>query len=1057
VFGLLRLIVRWAAAIRGTARRWFRADCARADRSWNAAAQAAGTGLEEDELMPTKRIEQLQTEHKEHVELLQAQRLGWIGNWTWNLATDAVTISAELYRLFALDPTRPCPDFQAQRGTLYPVEVWEQLNTAMQRAVNTGVGYELTVEARRTDGTPVLTMTRGEVVRDLAGRITGLRGIAQDVAERKRADDELLVSRQRLDGIIHSAMDAILVMDEEHRIVVSNPAAEMAFGYTTAELLGMPLSMLLPESFRAAHARQITAFEESGVTSRKIGALLPVTGLRRNGEEFQLETAISVDRSTGKTFFTAIMRDISERLRSEAELVANRNRLALATQSANIGIWEWDIAANRLIWDARIYELYGIREQDFSGAYAAWNAALHPDDRARCAAEIAVAIAGQSNLDLEFRIVWPSGEVRNIEGHARVQRGADGIAARMIGVNMDITQRKQADSRIAYLNRVYAVMSGINSLIVRAHDRDELFRDACHVALDAGGFCMAYIGIVDRVTAKLVVAAAEGMDDALLDSIAGVVSSDELAAKTKAAQVIKEGKVFLSNDAQSDPQVLLGRNYAIHEAHSLIILPLIVANEVVGVLTLFAREPGFFHDKEVRLLTELAADIAFAIDHIDKQERLTYLAYYDPLTGLPNRSLFLDRLAQHQRLAISTGNKLVVGLVDLERFKNINVSLGRPAGDELLRQMAQWLIEKSGDPSLLARVDADRFAVVLPEIRSDRNLPGLVESLIKAFAEHPFRLNDAQFRIGIKVGFAMFPDDGTDAAELLRNAEAALKKAKGSGMRYLFYTPKMTTMIASQLALENQLRDAIDNHEFVLHYQPKVNLASGKVTGAEALIRWNDPLTGRLVPPGLFIPVLEETGLIHEVGRWALGQAIKDLSRWSSTGLAGFRIAVNVSQLQLRHLNFIDEIRRFIAVDPCAASGLELEITESMIMDDIEHNIAYLKKIRELGITIAIDDFGTGFSSLGYLARLPVDTLKIDRSFVIDMTAGPEGLALVSTIINLAHAMKLKVVAEGVETEEQSRLLRLLRCDEMQGYLFSKPVPGGVFEANFLAVLAEEL
>jgi EAL domain-containing protein (putative c-di-GMP-specific phosphodiesterase class I) len=291
--------------------------------------------------------------------------------------------------------------------------------------------------------------------------------------------------------------------------------------------------------------------------------------------------------------------------------------------------------------------------------------------------------------------------------------------------------------------------------------------------------------------------------------------------------------------------------------------------------------------------------------------------------------------------------------------------------------------------------------------------------------------------------------DGADADTLVRNAEAALKKAKRSGERYLFFTQAMTERIAERLSLENQLRQALDKREFVLHCQPKMSLVSGKLTSAEALIRWNDPRTG-LVPPGRFIPILEETGLIHEVGRWALRKAIEDYLRWRAAGLAAVRIAVNVSPLQLRNLGFVAEIENAIAIDPHAAAGLEVEITESLIMEDVRHSIATLQAIRALGVSIAIDDFGTGFSSLSYLAKLPVDTLKIDRSFVVDMTAGPDGLALMSTIITLAHSLKLKVVAEGVETEEQSRLLRLLGCDEMQGYLFSKPVPSEIFETRFL-------
>jgi len=404
------------------------------------------------------------------------------------------------------------------------------------------------------------------------------------------------------------------------------------------------------------------------------------------------------------------------------------------------------------------------------------------------------------------------------------------------------------------------------------------------------------------------------------------------------------------------------------------------------------------------------------------------------------------------RSAASGGHKLAVSLFDVERFKNINDSFGQAAGDALLRQVAEWLTQNAGEANLVARIGADRFAVLTPEVRQASDMGRQIERSLGAFSEHPFHREGADFRISAKAGIALFPDDGAGAEALFRNAEAALKKAKASRERFLFYTQRMTETVAGRLTLENQLRQALDREEFVLHYQPKVNLQNGRITSAEALIRWNDPRTG-LVPPVGFIPILEEIGLIHEVGRWATRQAIADYLRWRAAGLPAVRIAVNVSLLQLRHRGFIAEITKAIGVDALAAAGLELELT-GLIMDDIKHSIATLQVIRRMGVTVAIDDFGTGFSSLSYLSRLPADTLKIDRSFVVDMTASPEGLALVSTIISLAHSLKRKVVAEGVETEDQAKMLRLLRCDEMQGFLFSKAVPGEVFEARFLAAPA---
>ena len=650
----------------------------------------------------------------------------------------------------------------------------------------------------------------------------------------------------------------------------------------------------------------------------------------------------------------------------------------------------------------------------------------------------------------ENEILTHAGERRLIGWNNSVLRSGIGDVIGTASIGEDITEQKRAEIGIKYLNRIYAMLSGINTLILHVRDRDELFKEACRIAVEQGGFRIALICIADRSAMKIVPIASAGKDEELLTAVKDVLSSSERAPVTMVARAMREKKAIVSNDSQSDPQVLLGKKYAECEVRSVAVLPLMASNEPIGVLALYASEIEFFHEEEIKLLTDLTNNISFALDNIEKEKKLNYLAYYDVLTGLANRSLFLERLAPYMRSAVSGGHKLALFLIDLERFKNINDTLGRPAGDALLRQVAEWLTQNVGDANLLARVGADHFAVVLPDVKQAGDVTRLLEKTMEALPQHPFQLNDAEFRIAAKIGVALFPDDGVNADTMFKNAEAALKKTKTSGDRYLFYTQKMTDTVASKLTLENQLRQALEKGEFVLHYQPKVSLANGRLTSAEALIRWNDPRTG-LVPPGRFIPVLEETGLIYEVGRWALHKAIEDYLRWRNAGLAAVPIAVNVSPLQLRHRNFIAEIKEAIGIDAHAAAGLELEITESLIMEDVKHSIASLQAIRAMGVSIAIDDFGTGFSSLSYLSKLPVDTLKIDRLFVNDMTRAPEGMALVSTIINLARSLRLKVVAEGVETEEQSRLLRLLSCDEMQGYLFSKPVPIEIFEARYLA------
>jgi diguanylate cyclase (GGDEF)-like protein/PAS domain S-box-containing protein len=650
----------------------------------------------------------------------------------------------------------------------------------------------------------------------------------------------------------------------------------------------------------------------------------------------------------------------------------------------------------------------------------------------------------------EYELLTRSGGRRVMRWNNVLVRSGTGDVIGSASIGEDITERKLGEARIAYLNRVHAMMSGITTLMIRVQDRDELFKEACRVAVDVGGFLIALIGILDRTTMKMDTVGLAAKDPAVAEAVHSVLSANNAALNTMVEQAFREKRPIVSNDSQNDPKVAFRERHVQFGSRSMVILPMFVADEVVGVIALYAGEVQFFHDEELKLLTELAGDIAFSIDHIEKQERLDYLAYYDALSGLANRNLFLDRAAQYMRAAADQGHRLALFVIDLERFKNINLSLGRPAGDAILKQVADWLVLKSGgDANLLSRLGADHFAAVMPEMTLEDDLERRVRQAVQDFSDHEFRHGNAAFRIGCRVGVAVFPEDGATADTLLKSAEAALSKAKAGGDQYLFYSQKMIETAVGRLSLEMRLRLALDRKEYVLHYQPKVNLRNSNLTGVEALIRWNDPATG-MVAPGHFIPILEETGLIYEVGLWALRQAIQDYLRWRSVNPSAPPISVNVSLLQLRNSAFLSDLQWAINVDPHASAGLELEITESMIMKDVKTAVATLRAIRTMGMKIAIDDFGTGFSSLSYLAKLPIDAIKIDRSFVTDMTKGPEGLALVSMIVNLARSLKLNVVAEGVETEDQANLLRLLNCDEAQGFLFCKPLPTKMFENEYI-------
>ncbi len=630
---------------------------------------------------------------------------------------------------------------------------------------------------------------------------------------------------------------------------------------------------------------------------------------------------------------------------------------------------------------------------------------------------------------------------RIIDRHSAPVRSEEGVYYGRVWYFRDITELRMTEEKIRRLNRVYATLSQINALIVRVRSREELFCETVKIATEAGQFSTAWIGSTAGTDARLQLAAVSGGASAYVEKLQAALAlpADSLAAKARERmlQRIQNRQPLVLNDLEQETWVPLWAELIANGSRSMVWLPLVMDGQIAGVLALHANSRGFFDADEMKLLQELAGDIAFAIHHLDKAQQLDYLAYYDQLTGLANTKLLHERLTQH--LGIAERQSVALVLLDVERFKNINDALGRQAGDSLLQQLAERLVVNAGGPEFIARLSADHFAMILPGLTDERDVARMVEECGHACFDQVFHVEGTALKIAAKVGIALYPTDGGDADTLFSNAEAALKKAKASGAAFLFYSASMNDRIAETLALESKLRLALDLDQFVLHYQPKIDSATGRIGSVEALIRWNDPATG-LVPPIQFIPLLEETGLILKAGAWALRQAVRDHDLWVSLGLAAPRVAINVSAIQLQQGNFLETVRQAMA-EVASPPGIDLEITESMIIEDVDGSIAKLNAIRDMGVEIAIDDFGTGYSSLTYLARLPVHEVKIDRSFITTMLANPNTMTLVSTIISLSHALGLKVVAEGVDEEEQASVLRQLGCDKMQGYLFSKPVP----------------
>jgi len=593
------------------------------------------------------------------------------------------------------------------------------------------------------------------------------------------------------------------------------------------------------------------------------------------------------------------------------------------------------------------------------------------------------------------------------------------------------TAHEQAERSVRRLTRLYAVLSGINSAIIRIRDRQELMAEACRIATTHGRFVMAWLGIVDRAAMAVKPVAWAGNVGDYFEAAPPSLAETAPGGRNLVGCAVRELRPMVSNDVANGPGL------AERGIKSVAVVPLVVGGEPIGILALYAAEAGAFDDDEMRLLIDLAGDVSLALEHIDKANRLQFLAYYDPLTGLANRNLFLERLEQRVIAARKAERKVAVSIVDVERFKAINDAFGRRAGDELLRRIAERIQSSGPDATRVARIGADHFAIVSADLEDVEDMGRLTEQRLSACFSAPFRCEGQDLRISARVGIALFPDDGDDAEALFANAEAAVKKAKETGERYLFFAPAMTSRIHERLSLENKLRQALEKEEFVLHYQPKVNVLDRRIVGLEALIRWRSAELG-LVPPAAFIPLMEATGLVLQAGAWALKRASLDHHLLRQLHAEPPRIAVNVSAVQLRQRDFVATVEQ--ATSASAPVGIDLEITESLAMEDVTATIAKLEALRSLGINVAIDDFGTGYSSLGYLAKLPIQSLKIDRSFIAATPGDRNAATLIATIISLAHALHLTVTAEGVETEEQVELLRRLRCDEMQGYVFSKPL-----------------
>jgi diguanylate cyclase (GGDEF)-like protein len=601
--------------------------------------------------------------------------------------------------------------------------------------------------------------------------------------------------------------------------------------------------------------------------------------------------------------------------------------------------------------------------------------------------------------------------------------------------------------QVARLTGVLQMLSGVNAGVVRIQNRDDLLNEACRLAHRVGGYAVAMVALIDPMTHMARAIGWAGYDFLPHPDKEFPVADHEAGDTSMLGRVMRTGEAALCEDINRPPFVVDTRAELIAAGvQSLACLPLRVDGTPVGAFLFGTLTGVMIGPDEMRLLEEVGSNLSFALQYLDKQNAVQFLSYFEPLTGLAKRALFCERLNALLKRGTERLPRLAVTVFDIEHLSVINDSFGRHTGDRLLQCVADRLKGHFPDSEQLAHLGGGTFVSMsaLPA-RLEDEIRTLNNAITRMF-DRPFSVDGREITVKIRSGLACYPEDAKEPGTLVQNAEAALKEAKTSGEQYLHHRIEMNSELARRVGMEHRLRTALEDGQFVLHYQPKVALRTGKITSAEALLRWHDPENG-LTAPGIFLPLLESAGLMAATGAWVLKQAAADCRDWRRMGLPPVRVAVNLSLPELRRRNAAREILDGVGDlvgDP--RWGLDIEVTEGALIGDSSACVHSLRLLRAAGLRVAIDDFGTGFSSLGRLSELPIDTLKIDRSFIRLLPADRKGCTLVSTIIDLAHAFEMTTVAEGVETQPQLDYLVRAGCDESQGYLHSRPVPRDEFE-----------
>ena len=854
------------------------------------------------------------------------------------------------------------------------------------RNVRSGAELPATVDKRfiTKAGAEIWVRRSAAVMRDAAGEALYVVGAFVELTEQRRKDRALHQTNSFLTAIVENSPVAIYATDTDGIINFWNPAAERIFGFTREQAIGQRAPFVPPEK------REEAAGLRRRVLAGEVLDGLELERIRADGSAIVIHGAAAplrdeADRITG--LLVACI-DVSETKRAAGELERHVHFMRALIDAIPNPVYFKDREGRYRVYNRAWDELFGGGESWIGKTVFDMfepGLAIQHQERDRTLLE------RPSSTTYEAVAPTADGETRQMLYNKVSFVDQRGEVAGLIGVITDVTRYKETERALEASEARFRVLTESSIDLISVVDEDGVLKYQSGALRHLLGFDPA---------------------DTVGKNVFDLVHRDDIEHARTAFRRILEARL------STEPAEFRIR----HRDGSW--------------RTFESLGTNCLGNPHIRGVVFNSRDVT---DRKVIQQRMQHLAYHDNLTGLPNRGLLQDRLARSIARAERSGRKVAVLFIDLDNFKNINDTLGHDVGDELLRQVSRRLSECVRLEDTIARQGGDEFIVLLDNLEDSRGASVVAQKILNAL-RLPLTLGAAEQHVSGSVGISIYPEDGRDAQTLMKNADTAMFHGKGLGKNtYQYFTSQMNIAVKRRMTLESALRRAVAQKDFVLHYQPQIDLETGVIVGVEALVRWQTEDSGTVMP-GDFIPLAEETGLINDIGEWVLEEGCRQAKLWHDKGLPKVRMAINLSARQFGDKAFLDMVTRVLAETGLDPASLELEITESQVMRQTEGMIQLLTRLSEMGIQLAIDDFGTGYSSLSYLKRLPIQKLKIDQSFIRDITVDPNDTAIVTAIISMATSLDLETIAEGVETAGQLALLRSKGCRVGQGFHFSRPV-----------------